>query len=48
MGLATAILNVTVPPGSIATWAGCHWLAVPSISSLRLAWPRSGRPVVPT
>ncbi len=35
-------------------WAGCHWLAaVPSISSLRLAWaraalPRSGRPVVPT
>lgn len=41
------------PAGSIATWAGCHWLAVPSISSLRLAWPRaapprSGRPVVPT
>jgi hypothetical protein len=20
-----AILNVTVPPGLIATWAGCHW-----------------------
>jgi len=37
----------------MVTWAGCHWLAaVPSISSLRLAWPRapprSGRPVVPT
>jgi len=37
----------------IATWAGCHWLAaVPSSSSLRLAWPRApprtGRPVVPT
>ena len=47
-----AILNVTVPLGLMVTWAGCHWLAaVPSISSLRLAWPRaappgSGRPVV--
>src|SRR6266567_1892894 len=47
-----AVLNVTVPPGLMVTWAGCHWLAgVPSISSLGLAWPRappgrSGRPVV--
>jgi hypothetical protein len=51
-GWPPAILNVSVPLGLMVAWAGCHWLAaVPSISSLRLAWPSaappgSGRPVV--
>src|SRR6266700_3910813 len=47
-----AVLNVTVPPGLMVTWAGCHWLAaVPwdllaGLGVAEAASLRSGRPVL--